>query len=556
MEFRHFDTWNSLEVRGYGERMNQFGLALLVALLGFVLRESPGIAQDQPPSAAIGEPIGNRSSPTGSQSRQPEDGACNNPYGCGRGGSQANQRPSDVYCQQNPDGTENRGPYRGTGRNIPCKVQPDGSGAAKNTTAQQAASLKIVFNYFYINGINTPRDGVGRGTCLYDRGMIKGNLLDLGPRVGPSLQVKPKDAPSIKVADEIDKFEIETCNPSGTEGKALRAVQTFCEDTRDGKFAKSGPFTEDLAKLICIQAADIDKFRAQGLGGMSPGDVVEAFRQSLGLGFTDVKTGQPITGIEFTARQDEVAKVARAITGIYERELATARRPAQQASAGAPASVPAPAEKNFFIILAHSQGNFFAEGVAYRLMKGLGGKSDAAVFQSRLGILSVASPTNYKSLDPAFLGRAVKHFTRKDDGIHALDALAFLGSRVPWPAGYDLDALWPWKDEKTMRGSMELVRGQLDLKKAVYSPFFETLGLAPPIEPCPGCGALYTPLMNSHLLDNYLTDPVAASPNVAINLKAAPLFESGKPLSATAPPVLAFVRSDLVELKKALMTAR
>ncbi len=535
------------------------GTLAFATLLTTALPSCRAGAESPPATPQLGEPIGNTTRKTGTQSRQPEDGPCNNPYGCARGGPQTIQRPSDVYCQQNPDGTENRGPYRGTGKQIPCKKRPDGSASADGSK-QQAGKPKIVFNYFYINGINTPRDGVGRGTCLYDRGMIKGNLLDQGPRIGPGLQVKPEGAPSIKVADETDKFEIETCNPSGTEGKALRAVQTFCEDTRAGKFAKSGPFTEDLAKLICIQAADIDRFRAQGLGGMSPGDVVEAFRQSLGLGFTDRKTGQPITGIEFTARQEEVAKVAGEIVKIYDREQTAARKPAQQASAaGAPpiASQRAmPAEKNFFIILAHSQGNFFAEGVAYRLAKGLAGESGKAAFQSRLGILSVASPTNYKSLDPGFLGRAVKHFTRADDGIRALDALAFLGSRVPWPAGADLPALWPWKDEKTMRGSMELVRGQLDFSKPVYSPFFDTLGLAPPVEPCAGCGALYTPLMNSHLLDNYLTDPVAATPNVAINRRAAPLFEGGKPMSQSAPPVLATIRNELVGLKKSLMGQR
>ena len=308
-------------------------------------------------------------------------------------------------------------PYRGTGRQIPSKnPQSSGKSSGGNNNSQQAGKPKTVFNYFYINGINTPRDGVGRGTCLYDRGMIKGNLLDQGPRVGPGLQVKPEDAPSIKVADETDKFEIETCNPSGTEGKALRAVQGFCEDTRDGKFANSGPFAGDLAKLICIQAANIDKFRAQGLGGMSPGDVVEAFRQSLGLGFTDPKTGQPTSGIEFTARQEEVAKVADAIVKIYDREQAAARNPTQQASAAgtpptASRSAP-PSEKNFFIVLAHSQGNFFAEGVAYRMSQGLAGECGTAALQSRLGILSVASPANYNALDSGFCARPVRHFTR------------------------------------------------------------------------------------------------------------------------------------------------
>lgn len=526
-------------------------LAVLLAVAAMVDRAA---AQAPPPTPSLGEPIGNTTNKTGTQSRQPEDAPCSNPFGCGRGGPQARQRPSDVYCQQDPDGSENRGPYRTTGRQIPCRQQPGGNKAAGgNNNGQQAGKPKIVFNYFYINGINTPRDGVGRGTCLYDRLMIKGNLLDQGPRVGPGQQVKPTEVPTIKVADEVDKFEIETCNPSGTEAKTLKVVKSFCLDTQAGKFAKAPPFTEELAKLLCIQAADIDKFRAQGLGGMSPGDVVEAFRQSLGIGFVDDNTGQPITGIEFTARQDEVAKVAGEITRIYEREQAAARRPAQQANAGGAPGARAPAEKNFFIILAHSQGNFFAEGVAYRMAHGLAGASGVAAYKSRLGILSVASPTNYRSLDQAFLGRAVKDFTREDDGIRALDALAFLGSRVPWTA--KLDALWPWKSGK-LQERLALVGGRLDFRGVVYSPFFATLGMAPPAEPCPGCGALYTPLMNAHLLDNYLTDPVAATPGVEINSEAAAFFAGGKARSAATPPaVLRYVRAGLVDLKQSLMAA-
>lgn len=53
--------------------------------------------------------------------------------------------------------------------------------------------------------------------------------------------------------------------------------------------------------------------------------------------------------------------------------------------------------KNFFILIAHSQGNFFAEGVAYRLLY-FEGASGQEIFNSRLGILSLGSPTNYSSL--------------------------------------------------------------------------------------------------------------------------------------------------------------
>jgi hypothetical protein len=524
-------------------------LAPFVALACLALAAVAPAQESKPP---LGEEIGNTTYRTGSQSRQPNDPPCDNPFGCGRGTRPGQYAPGggapaakpagrggDVYCQLNPDGSENRGPYPGTLNNIPCKSPP-------------AGGQRIVFNYYYINGINTPRDGPGRGSCLYDRRMIAGNLLDQGPRVGPGLQVKPSVAPSIKVKDEIDRFEVETCNPSGTD----KRVEEFCGIADSLRLTSQPGVVADLVRLVCTNAEAIDKFRGQGLGGMAPGDVVEAFRQSLGIAFRDRTTGEPLTGIEFTARQPEVARIAKIITDKYAAEQAQARRGgAQRARAGTAPVSAQPPEKNYFIIIAHSQGNFFAEGVAYRLAsKAYGGASGPAVFQNRLGILSIASPTNYKSLDAGFIARAMKHFTRADDGIHALDPLAFIGSRVPWPAKDDLPRLWPWKSEALMRSHMELVKVRPALPAPkITSPFLDTLGLGPPVEPCPNCGALYTPLMNSHLLDNYLTDPVAANPNVAIDPRVAPLIGQTRAMSPAAPPVLGEIRRHLVDLKATLM---
>lgn len=524
-----------------------------------------GEAQDAKPP--LGEAIGNRTYPTGSQSHQPGDPPCSNPFGCGRGtgpgagpGQAAPAAPGQqqVYCQLNPDGTENRGPYRGTGNQIPCKKLPP-------------AGPKVVFNYYYINGINTPLDGDGRGSCRYDRTMIKGNLLDQGPRIGPAPQRVPSKAPSIKVGQEQDVFEVETCNPSGTDQLAGKLVREFCEDARNGRFVNVPGLVYDVANALCADADDIDRFRANGAGGMSPGDIVEAFRQSLGIGFRDRVTGLPITGIEFTKRQPEVARVARIITDKYQAEMdAQAKAQAQGkgqgqprvAGPGAPAQArPALPATNYFIVVAHSQGNFFAEGVAARLADAdLSGKIGPAVLRARVGILSFGSPTNYRSLPQDFVAARLRHFTRSDDGIHVLDALAFLGSRVPFPATDDLDPLWPWAKE-TLREKLALVKvDNPDInvfdktKNRISSPFLAELGLGPPAEPCPNCGALYTPLMNAHLLDNYLTDPVASTGNVRVNPQAArDIGLKGGVSPAGRPAVLAKVREELVGLKRDMM---
>ena len=64
-------------------------------------------------------------------------------------------------------------------------------------------------------------------------------------------------------------------------------------------------------------------------------------------------------GIEATVNMDPVLAIATAIVSIYQKERA--------------ASKSAQPIKNYFIVVGHSQGNFFVEGVGYRLMRYAGG---------------------------------------------------------------------------------------------------------------------------------------------------------------------------------------
>ena len=65
--------------------------------------------------------------------------------------------------------------------------------------------------------------------------------------------------------------------------------------------------------------------------------------------------------------------------------------------------------------------------------------------------------------------------------------------------------------------------------------------------------ALYTPLMNSHLLDNYLTDPTLTMPGKPVSprvLEYLPGLKAEPPF--VPPPVLTAVRTGLLELKSTL----
>lgn len=254
---------------------------------------------------------------------------------------------------------------------------------------------------------------------------------------------------------------------------------------------------------------------------MHPGDVLECINQAMGP-----------ADMYFTTELPLVKNVAQIIAQTYSAELKSANG----------------LQKNYFILIAHSQGNFFAEGIAYQLSK-----TQPKIFHQRLGVLSLGSPTSYTTLNSDFRSRRVKHFTRRDDAINALRGLDNLG-KTPWPRP-DRPGLWPWK-ESILQSKLRLTEWSWLSPLVVKSPLIEEMGLGlPPGSRC-NCpdDALYTPLMNSHLLDNYLTDPTATKEGILINPKAARDIGLSSDRSPRAQSVLGSVRFGLFELKRELLS--
>nr|WP_294509970.1 hypothetical protein [uncultured Rhodopila sp.] len=109
-----------------------------------------GVSQDVFSSGGSGGSAGRGTYTTGSQSHQPNDGPCNNPYGCGRGGALtggAGAAPypqgRDVYCQQSP-GQPMYGPYHGTGTQTPCgpNFQPAPLAPPQQTAATSCQNVR------------------------------------------------------------------------------------------------------------------------------------------------------------------------------------------------------------------------------------------------------------------------------------------------------------------------------------------------------------------------------------------------------------------------------
>lgn len=447
-------------------------------------------------------------------------------------GRQAIQDDS-VYCQQTPDGREIPKPYGGTRRNIPCGL-PGAGPVNRPPPARRDPPVRAepipVFNFYYVNGINTPehdadaRGGraVNRGSYDWDRQLIAGNLLGLDAPVniaGAATTRAADVAALIRVAqNERDVFKDRTYNFSGLQPQ----WQGLC--------VKVGiwPFPD-----ICNTIAAANQWRATWGAGMAGGDILECIAQAIG-------------------RDTALAADDPALAGWVDRIVQTYRSEARSN----------PPVKNYFILIGHSQGNFFVEGMAWRLQH-LAGSAGREIFARRLAILSLASPTDYPSLQDgspqaaAFMRSRLRHLTRADDAILGLRELnRTLGAKRPFDP--NLPALWSWRPgalQDLLR--VGAARTGPEGTSQNYSPLFEAMGWSPGVtcvpEGRPECNnALYTPLINAHLSDNYLSDPTLTRPGQVINQKALRYLDMNR--MWTAPPsVLGNVRSAVRALKSELL---
>ena len=419
---------------------------------------------------------------------------------------------------------EYRGGYQPIKRSDACLPAP--------TQRDDEAPIPV-FHYYYVNGINTPEHDpsqpanappVLRGNYDWDCRLIARNLLGTGNDVNipgvPSRQTRQQAAELIRVAaNEQNVFETGTYNFSG----AQPYLQQLCASGNDWLFLS-----------LCEAMKSVNQRRAAGeVTGMANGDLLESGLQVMGR-----------EKLNLAATDGTLVGWVQRILDIYRGERDDRKTKL----------------RHYFILIGHSQGNFFVEGMAWRLAN-LSGEPGREVFANRLAILSLASPTDYPSLQgstlgPAFAARRLQHATRADDAILSLKALATgLGAKAPFDANEP--ALWPYKTE-ALRDMMRL----LILKPGgqgmgVSFPIDEAMKLGPG-QPCkpegsPRCNhALYTPLMNSHLIDNYLTDPTLTAPDRPLNFSLLPSLETSR-MHAPFPEVLSDVRNRLRTLKAGLL---
>ncbi len=492
----------------------------------------------------------------------------------------------DVFSSNSGDG-ERPQPYPTPPPSFPCGPNPlenqAWGGAAASTFLEGFLRPLIephctgfvvprrsrpIFTYFYINGINTPRTkdltesrDNWRGSCLSEHDTVAQNLIDRRDQVTwPQVPVPVGPLAPIKVANEIDNMFGLTCNPSGQDPWSGIWFGQNCGQP----FVPAARFRTVWWNVpACQFLSTANGIRSGALIGMplTPGDLIESIVQSTTPPiFRLFGTSFPLlpSGINNTANNSLVASIADTIVRSYRSEMA------RKANAQ-------PVNTNYFILIGHSQGNFFVEGVAYRLYTRYGADGQR-IFWTRLGIISLASPTSYDSLPPQFIATKVKHRTRADDAINILTPISqglaslrpfAINGKRPWPMNETDAPLWSFTpaalqyvfslDSLRPPGGCGVVNWsfQCDIGSA---PFWQLMG-STPTEGVDNA-ELYAPFLNSHLLDNYLDDPPATgagqhlSPNLYKYL--GPNHGFG-PYSPPAPPLLNTIRSDLFQLKRSLL---
>jgi hypothetical protein len=390
-----------------------------------------------------------------------------------------------------------------------------------------------VFTYFYINGINTPLTSPSwRGSCTSEHDTVAQNLL--GKEVTSKIPQPMGPLVPIKVSNEIDNMYGLTCNPSGQDPWDAGWLARNC-----------GPTPAWYNVPVCLFIANASPPLLEGanwlragsyMAGLTPGDLFECARQAINL--PPGVPGPPLADIEATANDPLVVDIANSIVQTYKQESQSGTT-------------------NFFVVVAHSQGNFFAEAVAYRIMNS--GTMGQQIVSNRLGIVSLGSPTNYPSLPRTFIDTKIVHHTRGDD---AINIVALLPGKKPWPPNDP--PLWPWPNYEPVSSlftvdqivppsctpgfSFSLVNCNL-----ANAPFWQRMGS--------GAGTqnvwpeLYMPLLNSHLLDNYLDSPPATRPGVDLPRTNANQAVLPWRISPAAPSTLNCIRRDLAVLKNNLLNA-
>ncbi len=429
----------------------------------------------------------------------------------------------------------------------------DGTAGRRTASGRCTCPVVPVFNYYYFNGINTPVEGLPgtRGNCRWDRAMIAANLLDLrgSARMPAPTQKGAGFRTPVKIAGTRDVFDLESCNPSGTQMGA--DLVNFCASIRKQKPSWTDPGLQ-FWRFWCDTATLTPDVLGHGITGVpgagnSPGDLLESFRQS-----QEPHNGLPLAGINYSANSGEVKKVADAMIRAFRDEQAQ--------------KDPRRRTRQYFVVIAHSQGNFFAEGLAYRMMMTLdGGDEGRAIYQTRMAVLSLASPNNYPSLDAQFRSSRIRHLTRQDDVILMLNDVGAdfarrlnVEPRKPWPPDPrgDVPPLWPWPPAD-LPAYLKANRAQtLMTFGPPKNPPCNLKNFGDVNEQARCDGALYVPLVNAHLLDNYLTDPTLTTPGVPVNPLTAHLLYRDTQADAVAPrttPVLRQVRAALRELKQGLI---
>lgn len=290
---------------------------------------------------------------------------------------------------------------------ITCK-HPSGSAIATGNFTWNR-DKETVFHYFYINGLNTAAGLPGleqEGTCEGERIMVQRLLNEL---------------------KEPGKLEEPTCNPSGrTRNLGLQAIgmaliigetsdQTLRQATSEYRYSNNYIPLDPMQFVNCIRAGNIPsnfnvmdpKTYLEPGGVMAPGDIGEAYKQAK-IVETKLRVWGGGTyysresGTTYSMSDPLVSEIVNKINKTVEEE-----------------KIAKDNKENYFIIIAHSQGNFFAESVAERLksMPNLANSKEKLL--SRFGVLALASPTNYPDT-PELL---VMGFTRENDAILELNKI-------------------------------------------------------------------------------------------------------------------------------------
>jgi hypothetical protein len=361
-------------------------------------------------------------------------------------------------------------PVPGSPTNIQCApidTHPNSVPAVQRTVPQNNGA-PIVWNYYFINGMNAPPKGSNYGTYENGWNLIASHL------VGP-MQDHATPGEVHRMVPGVG-YNNSGLNPLAIDGPASMLV-TGCIMATADKLHIPQCMTDTARKTVdeavarcniarCGAMEFTDANKQKVTGNSAGGDLIESARQSIRNDWLSAVLS--VLGIRTGVDYSKNSPLAGDIVNDMKAKISNS-----------------PGTTQYFVVVAHSQGNLFAEGLLAKL------HDEHPDLLSRTGVLGLASPTNYGAVS----------YAKVSTGTRADDLILSISGKI---AGVQITSVHALGNLAALQPQNVVLLEHFKIDPT--TPFTKGLQNALTGHSNPALDGDNVPNLNAHLIENYLDD--------------------------------------------------